>query len=157
MDLQKLIKEKKFDWVNDNITAEKFPAPKKLRTDYKLYHFDRYISSESAIKEMEKEGYSPANFYELLSWKDWNNADWVVALGSVARVRGDRRVPCLGRIGASRELYLGWFDFVWYANFRFLAVRSVSGVSETALSPSDSLSLAIEQVKKAGYKVIKEM
>jgi hypothetical protein len=72
-------------------------------------------------KEIEKEGYRAANISELLSWKDWNDKDWVAALGSVAAVDDSRSVP-------------------------FLAVRNTKnlGNSETF----ESLALRITKIEK---------
>ena len=119
-----------------------------MRGEFKLFHFDRHISSEDVVKEIEKEGYMPANLTELLSYsKDgWNNEDWIIALGSVAKVSGDRGVPYLDRDGAGRSLYLSldWWDRGWNGRCRFLAVRNSNSDTKTlekALSPSDTMTL----------------
>lgn len=168
--LSQLIQDRKFDWVNSDITDDLFKLPKKLRTDFKIFHFDKYISSENAILEMKKVGYEPANIYELLSWKDWNNTDLVVALGSVGEVGGSRYVPYLSRSDSGRSLGLYWFGGDWRAYCRFLGVRSLSSESKVfrdslayskfetlTLNPHDleSINAAIEFVKKMGYQVSK--
>ena len=122
--IMKLIKNQKFDWVNSNIREGLFETPKEVSGDFKLFHFDKRLSSEDAIKEMEKEGYSPANAWELLNWKDWNNKDFVVALGSVGEVDGSRHVPVLGRDDSKRCLHLIWWVSGWDACCRFLGVRN---------------------------------
>jgi hypothetical protein len=164
--LSSLIKKQKFDWVNSDITDSLFETPKEISSDYELCHFDRYISSEDAIKEMEKDGYRPANAWELLSWKDWNGTDTtdtVVALGSVGEVVGIRCVPCIDGGGSGRSLYLYWFDDDWFASCRFLRVRNSSlkssDTKNKALGNLDSLTLesAISKVKEAGYKIYKEI
>lgn len=144
--LSSLIKPLKFDWVNSDITDTLFKQPKEVSSDYKLFNFDRYISSEDALKEMEKEGYRPANVWELLGYakNGWNNRDWVVALGSVGEVHGSRHVPALDRDGSKRRLDLRWFDGGWRADYRFLAVRNLSSDAKTsapALGTSDALAL----------------
>lgn len=124
--LTKLIKQGNFYYVNSNITLETFP-PESIRSEeYKLFHFNRYISSDDAVKEMEKEGYAPANIYELLSWKGWNGTDWVVGFGSEASVIGGRGIPYLIGSGSGRDLSLSWRDGGWSAVCRFLAVRTSS-------------------------------
>lgn len=150
-----LIKGRKFDWVNENITVKNFP-PQEVSTDFKLYHFGRYISSEAAIEEMKKDGYKPANIYELLLWPDWNGKDWVVALGSVCKVDGNRYVACLLGDDSGRRLYLLWFDGDWGGSYRCLAVRN-SDTATLGASPSETLTLdsAIKMVKEAGYQVSK--
>lgn len=139
--LNKLIEDSKFDYVNSNIKDGFFSTPDDIWDDYKLYHFDRYISSENAIKEMNKDGYIPANAWELLLWKDWNEKDWVVALGSVGKVGGGRGVPCLGEGGSLRGLDLGWWDLGWDPGYRFLAVRNLSSDTQTSEKPLDTLTL----------------
>jgi hypothetical protein len=147
--LSSLITAKKLDYVNSdiekNFTAIEVPA----NTEYKLFNFNRYISSEDAIKEIEEAGWRPANISELLSWKDWKD-EVIIALGSVGEVDGDRKVPFLDRDGSERCLNLAWFDGGWNASFRFLAVRN-----SQSLDTSDTLTLdrALEVVKEAGYEV----
>ena len=141
MKLSKLIRSHKFDYVSILITDDLFPAPKKLRKGYKLFHFDKPISSEDAVEEMEKEGYAPANVYELLSWKDWNKDNYVIALGSVGEVCGIRRVVYLGRGGTERFLNLGHWSGGWYAYDRFLAVRNSTVKLSSSVETSEPLSL----------------
>lgn len=142
--LAQLIKSKKLDCVDSDITEDNFPAPKEIRTDFKLFHFDRIISSEDAVKEMEKEGYNPANIYELLSWEGWNGNDFVVALGSAPDIDGDRYVPYLHGNNYERYLYLVRLSHGWSAYYSFLGVRKMSSASRTlepALGVSDALTL----------------
>lgn len=132
--LSALIKEWKFDYVNSNITDNLFEEPKEILNDYKLFLFDKYISSENAIKEMKKEGYRPANAWELLLWTEWNDKEWVVALDSVCGVSGNRGVPDLDGSASKRSLGLSWFDGGWSARCRFLGVALSSETLK--LSPS---------------------
>ena len=146
LSLKDLIKKCKFNWVNPDITEQNFP-PEDIRSeDFKLYNFGRSISSEDAVSEMQKDGYSPANLYELLSWKDWNSKDFVVGLGSSAMLRGCRRVPCLGDWGV-RELCLAWWHGEWLDVFRFLAVRT----SSLGAKPSDTVALVNLDTLKCPY------
>lgn len=121
--LNSLIKKGTFDYVNSDITPKNFPLQPLRSSDYKLFHFDRYISSDDVEKEMRAEGYEPANIFELLSWPLWNGKDLVVALGSVAGVDGDRSVPYLGESDSRRDLGLRWRVCDWYARCRFLGVK----------------------------------
>ena len=160
LSLKELIKKGKFNYVDSDITIENFPEQEIRSSDYKLYNFARSISSEDAIKEMEKDGFAPANIFELLSWSGWNGKDYVVGLGSSFVLDGYRSVPYLGG-WSGRGLDLDWWDGEWCDDYRFLAVRTSSLVSQPLvpqiLSSSDTLQKSIEEVKKAGYKVIKEM
>lgn len=138
--LKNLIKDLKLYWVNPNITEDNFPPEEISTGDYKVYHFNRYISSEDAIGEMKIEGYRPANAYELLSWakENWKDKEWVVALGSSAQIDSDRRVVGLYRGDSERYLNLRWFDDGWDAGFRFLACKN---------SDPDSLELRVAKLE----------
>ncbi len=159
MKITELIKKHNFDYINPDITDEMFPEPKEIGKDYSLFHFNRYISSDDAVKEMEKEGYRPATAHELLLWEGWNGKDWVVALGSSAKVHGGQLVPVLSVDHVGRGLVLRSRDDDWSAYYRFLRVRNMSFETQTlgtpALGLSDSLTLevAIELVKKNGYEI----
>lgn len=147
---------KKFDYVNSNITSKNFPQPAALRAGYRLYHFDRDISSDAAIAEMKKEGYEPATLYELIEWSDLNEDDPVIGLGSSCEVDGSVHVPyLLGGISGC-GLRLRWRADGWPTRCRFLAVRPSSLDTETIEDP-DFLTLAIEQVKAAGYVIYKQI
>src|SRR3990167_8743105 len=111
--LQQLIDPWKFDYVNSDITKKNFSLEDRSLDEYKVFHFDKYISSKEVIEEMEKEGYSPANAYELFTWKEWNGKVFVIALGSVAEVDGARRVLCLGKCGSKPQPPPRWVDGGW--------------------------------------------
>jgi hypothetical protein len=122
--LTELIEKGKFRFVNSNITPDNFPVEPIRSEEYKVFHFDRYISSEEALKEIEGAGYLPANIYELLSWTEWNGKDWVIALGSSCVLDGRRHVPGLRGFGSGRGLGLDWWRGGWGGGYRFLAVRN---------------------------------
>jgi len=127
--LPEMIGAGKYDWTNSEITEERFPIKGigSRQVESALFHFGRYISSEDAIKEMDKEGYRPAATEELLAFGEHNPQVQrefpIVELGSVARVHGDRYVLYLDECGSGRRLYLHWFDCGWGGYCRFLAVR----------------------------------
>lgn len=128
--LTQMIKAGNYDWINDNITSKNFPLKGKGKHELTavLFHFDRYIESDDAIAEMDKQGYRPATIEELLAfgekYPELQKEFPIIALDSVWRVsRGDRRVPYLGWDGLRRCLGLRWFDSRWGANCRFLAFR----------------------------------
>lgn len=136
-----LIENNKYDWVSPNITEENFPPQLESNTESRLFYFGKNITSEEAITEINKEGFSPANLYELLAWKDWNGTDTVIALGSVAKGRGSRRVPGLWRYGSERDLDLFWFGSGWLDVCRFLAFRKISDSENVGAKPFDTLNL----------------
>lgn len=99
----------RYDWSNNDITSAHFPTKRTgtVKSGIKLFHFNRNISSEEAIQEMDKEGYRPAEACELLDFgkkhPDVQREFPIVALGSVwRRLRGRRFVVCLGRDVALR-------------------------------------------------------
>lgn len=130
--LQRLIAAGKYDGGSSDISDQNFPIPEDfvLGADPKVYHFNRDISSEDAIREMDKDGYVPAMAWDLLDYGAKNPEEQrkypIVGLGSVAKVGGRRRVLCLDEDGSERVLVLRWFDVDWGAHCRFLAVRKVS-------------------------------
>lgn len=130
--LSQMIVAGHYDGTNDSITAERFPITGEGIVEYeaRYFHFDRNISSENAIKEMEEAGWQPAKIEHLLAHgaanPDEQQKHPIVALGSVAAVDGNRDVPCLDRSGSERYLDLDWFGSDWSPDYRFLAVRKVS-------------------------------
>jgi hypothetical protein len=128
--LHEMIKAGNYDYANDSITAENFPikGEGKVDTEIILVHFNRSISSDDAIREMDQLGLRPAVLPELLAFGEMHPAVQkefpIVALGSVWRNGGGSRVvPFLGRWDAERKLYLLGFVGGWGGNFRFAAVR----------------------------------
>lgn len=152
--LSQLIKDKKFDWVNTDI-EKNFTATEVAKdTKYKLFSFEEN-SSEDAIAEMKKDGWEPANISQLLSWSDWNDTDWVVALGSVAEVDGYRSVPFLFGTDSERELDLRWFgNDCWSSYCRFLAARNSQTLETSESGTLDTLTLRIEKLEKWQQKII---
>ena len=131
--LEQMIADGKYDDKNSDINKKNFPikdATKRTVT-IELFHFDRNISSEDAVKEMKKEGFRPATVEELLAL----GADQpklqrefpIIALGSVWRVfYGFRCVPSLNLDGDDRELNLPYWSHGWFGSCRFAAVRNNS-------------------------------
>ena len=128
--LDQMIALGRYDWKNDNITAKRFPIVGSGVTvvEHKLFHFDRIVSSDEAERLIEADGYQPAKIEHLLAYGAANPEDQrkfpIVALGSVARLRGFRSVPYLYGFGSGRGLGLVWRNDVWLGNYRFLAVRN---------------------------------
>lgn len=121
--LQQLIADNNLSYVYSGIMDENFPLVEFSETDLKVFHFYRFISSEEAIIEMEKEGYRAANIYELLTWNKTNEEDrFFVALGSFIQRSDVRDVPCLD-LSDERMLDLFSWNGNWNGGFRFLAVK----------------------------------
>ena len=124
--LIELIKARKFDRVSPDITDKRFPIPGRLWNDYKVFHFGEGVSSKEIVKRIQAGGYEPANSHELLLWEGWNGEDIVVALGSVAKIRGYRSVLYLDTKGLKWNLYFSWWGGIWDISCHFLAVRKPS-------------------------------
>lgn len=120
----------KYDWVNSNITQDRFPVQGSGRQEVEvvLFHFNRVISSDDVIAELDKVGYRPANPAELLalgaSQPELQRNFPIVALGSSWReADGARNVLYLCRSVAGRVLRLFYFGDGWFEDCRFAAVR----------------------------------
>ncbi len=124
-----LISTGNFSYVNPNITEANFPDVGINCEGAKAYHFDKDVSSDYALKKMEKDGYRPANFRELLTWMlaNWNGKDAVVALGQAWRDSdGGLFVPYLDDWRGERDLSLDYLENDWCGHCRFLAFRKSS-------------------------------
>lgn len=132
--IEQAIADGNYDWKNDNITAQHFPVSpemigKKAEVSAKLFHFNRDISSDDVISEMDKAGYRPATLMELLVlgflFPELQRQFPIVALGSRWHGAGGYRgVPYLF-VRGRRELDLTSRGFAddWLAPCRFLGVR----------------------------------
>ncbi len=128
--LADLIKAPGFDWVNSDITEKHFPITNRPNGDVemKIFHFNRDMGSDEAIREMEKRGYRPAELPEALAYAKANPDEQrkypILILGSVWRHWDGRRdFPYLWDGGSGRRLSLDWFDDEWRSGCRFLACR----------------------------------
>jgi hypothetical protein len=124
------VKTGRYDWVNSGITSRNFPTKRKGTAEVavELVHFNRYISTDEALRELDRMGYRPAELHELLAfgekYPEVQREFPVVALGSVWRDwNGDRDVPCLYGDGSTRRLGLGWVERGWDGVYRFAVVR----------------------------------
>ncbi|EKE20395.1 MAG: hypothetical protein ACD_8C00006G0007 [uncultured bacterium] len=130
MSVEEAVKLGSYDWSNSDVTTKNFPTKLSGKTDVeiKLFHFDRNISSENAIMEMDKTGYRPAETHELLAlgakYPDLQREFSIIALGSVWRhLDGSRYVAYLRRRDSRRKLHLRNFGIDWLGRCRFAAVR----------------------------------
>jgi hypothetical protein len=118
-----------YGWTNSDLTEKKFPVTEDQHGEWewKLFHFNRSISSEDAIRLMKEDGFEPAQTGHILTFGEINPEEQrkypIIGLGSVAEVDLDRRVPGLWSDDDGRELGLYWFDGGWDGLYRFLGVR----------------------------------
>ena len=130
LSLAEMIEAGHYDRGDADITVERFPvkgeSTQKLAVE--LVHFNRAISSENTIQELDAMGLRPATIEELLAFgaafPDLQRKFPIVALGSSSIIRGNRLVPCLYEDDSMRRrLNLYWGDIGWDGYYRFLAVR----------------------------------
>ncbi len=134
LSVESLVINGKYDWKNDAITGKNFPTTRKGEADLvlELVHFNKVLTSEEVLKELDKKGLRPAELHELLTfgekYPDIQRQFPVIALGSLLRGwGGDRGVPYLYRFGGERGLDLYYFDNRWIEFCRFAAVRKSAG------------------------------
>ena len=129
--LKAMIESGHYDWVNGDVTEKHFPLPRQSGTeelDVELVHFNRPISSDDALHELDRMGFRAATLPELLAfgskYPEEQRKYPIVALGSVWRDDfGDRRVADLYGLASGRSLHLYWCEDDWNSDCRFLAVR----------------------------------
>ena len=130
--LEAMVAAGHYDRYN-NITAKRFSIEGNGVVEFegRYFHFDRTISSETAIEEMKKAGWKPAKIEHLLShgktFPEEQRKFPIIGLGSTAEVYGNRLVSALYKDGSKRDLRLDCFVDNWGPTCRFLAVRKVSG------------------------------
>jgi len=124
------IKAGEYNWSNDSINDKNFKRTGKGTevTEIILVHFDKSMSTDKALKELEKRNLRPADLQELLAigeqHPDKQRQFPIIALGSVwQNPGGSRGVPYLLRGGSDRGLGLRWLGIDWGDVCRFAAVR----------------------------------
>lgn len=128
--LEQMIAAGRYDWKNDDISVKRFPLTGSgvVERKFKIFHFDRLISSDEAERLIIADGWQAAKIEHLLAFgaekPDEQRKFLIVALGSVAGVGGDPFVPYLGGDAFGRGVGLDWRGAGWGAHCRFLAVRN---------------------------------
>lgn len=124
------IKDGGYDWVNGDITEERFPltlpaGPRKLF----LAHYNKVMNGKKVDEWASKNGYKVGLTDDLLAvgchpeYKDLQRKFPIIALGSPAVIPGPRRVPYLDGSDAERRLYLYWNVHDVGDSCRFLLFR----------------------------------
>ena len=132
--LSERITDGNFGYVLNGVFVEgKFPErpDQNYQVKYKLFHFNKTLSSEEVIKLIKKQGFEPASIYELLAFAevqpDLQETFPIVSLGSGISnfPKGSYWVPVLDSYESKRMLRLSWFgeDYArWPIKYRFLGI-----------------------------------
>jgi hypothetical protein len=119
-----------YQGVNSSITSKNFPPSRHGQENLEilLVRYDRRMTSESVLEELDRENLRPAELPEFLAfgatYPEVQRKFSVVGLGSVwCDRKGYRNVPCLYTASEGRYLDLHWWDDGWYSYSRFAAIR----------------------------------
>lgn len=120
----------KYNWSNVDITDANFPrcGAGTESSEIVLVHFEKSMSTDNVLKELEECDLRPADIQELLAvgeqYPDMQREFPIIALGSVWQLQdGHQFVPFLFGVGSDRRLDLRWIVSDWVDNCRFAAVR----------------------------------
>lgn len=134
MTVEELAANGNYNWVNKDISSRNFQTLRSGTVDVlvELVHLSRVASTSEVLKELDSQGYRPAEFYELLTFGikySGVTSFAIVALGSVwiedSYSSGYSTYITSDGMG-KRFLNLYRLDDIWSRGFRFLAVRKPS-------------------------------
>lgn len=127
--IEELVKQGNFNWSTEGINSSNYPGPfidQVKKGKRAIFHFNKFMSSKDVEAEMNKVGYTSGTIWDLLllaiKEPTLQKHFSIVALGSLCKIEGCLRVPCLCGWLESRELVLCYFDYNWDKEYRFLGV-----------------------------------
>lgn len=137
MKLQPLIDDLKLGFVSRVITDENFPYKELPQGRYGFIEIPDRWTTKEILEHMESKNVRPATLHELLQWaaENWNEMDWVVALGSVWQHKAlGNQVAFIKKVGEHKWLDLGTEESnkKWLTNIKFLAVSTTTGFNFSA-------------------------
>lgn len=122
----RLVATNRFNWKNDDVSSAHFPVERKgvREATVELYEFDRTVTGEEAMAQIEADGYINEDLPTLLTFgKEYPIEQLrrpIVALGSRWQGSGDWNVAYLGRHGDERGLSLHSLRYDFNPRYRFL-------------------------------------
>ncbi|HOX21370.1 MAG TPA: hypothetical protein PKZ02_00100 [Candidatus Paceibacterota bacterium] len=128
--LDQMIESGNYDWVDSDISKKHFPIKDQgtAELNMELVHYNKFMSSDDVIKDLDSRNLRPAILPELLafgaSYPDKQREFLIVALVSIWQdSHGFRHVAFLCSVGSKPRLALGVWDSGWHDNACFLVVR----------------------------------
>jgi len=129
--IERLIEMGQYERVDDDVTAEHFPLPKRweIQSDLYLVRLRTHLDGEEALGRLDQRGYRPAGIGELLelgqSNPDMGKTFDIVALGSRWNKEGWERVPFISEFAGMRRLccHMSLKGSYWTPDVRFLTIQ----------------------------------
>lgn len=128
--VEQMVEAGHYDWKNGEVNSRNFRVNNRRSgtMEIRAIHYDRFFSSDYAIKEMDNMGFRPAELPELLAvgaeHPNKQKENTVVALGSLLKdPNGRQYVPVLSSVGNGRGLCLYLFGSAWDPRCCFLAIH----------------------------------
>lgn len=121
----------RYNYVNRDIIEKYFPLANnecgRMERIFKLYHFNKEVDSDDAIRQMNEDGCLPATPQELLAFGEANpelqRQFQIIALGYAQVGRyGSYNVVSLSSFFNKRGLFLRLRDDIWNDYCLFLGV-----------------------------------
>mgnify|MGYP001568639575 CR=1 FL=1 len=124
-------------------------SPKNQKGQIEFFHIGKDVSVQELKKEYEKRGLEPAGI-DILAKYDLENREEMDKMEFVGTQWGDNSYATFYRWRDGRGVLVGRSDRGWGRSDRF------GGVRKSFVLESLDLEKALEIVKKAGYKIIRE-
>lgn len=129
--INELILAGKYDHLDHDINENNFHLEerrRKIRLGFKLFNFNRPISSKNIISQMAKRGYRPSGVEEILLFgelrPDFQRYHPIVALNAIfTDSKMYSRVIVLSGDLSRRYIYLAWLGTQWETRYRFLGIK----------------------------------
>lgn len=126
--IKELVAAGMYDWHDDRISDAHFPQRREGAEGalVELVHFNRSISSDDVLNELDQRGLRAANPAELLAFGVTHPAVQrefpIVALGQHCHINR-HLVVGIDAEGHERHARLYWLGSIWHRSLRFAAVR----------------------------------
>ncbi len=128
MAVKEAVRVGSYDYVDKFIPLEDFPIEKKGKEELvvELIYLDSWLSTEEALKEIDRIGYRPVNFMELLAfgarYPEVQREFTVVALGSMYKLPNSHYAWPTLHWAIDENRWLCGSGDPWYPESRFAVV-----------------------------------